>query len=177
VLDWAFPVHVVDPARIAAARGRAFQQLRTELNRLRTDLVEAVDLDPVRDRPALEAILAHWSAGESHLAEPYGRLLDLFPLLPLRGRLIIYRGVPAAFAIWDEALAARGIANVFAHVGLREIGGLARFAILDMCVTLLARGFAEACIGGSESPGLDQFKRQLRPLRSLSLDSWSVDRT
>lgn len=174
-LDWAFPVQVVDLQRIAAHRGRGFQQLRTELHKLRPEFLEPIDLSPVRHRAAVVAILAHWSNGSLALAEPYVRLLDLFGRLPLAGRLIVYRGVPAGFSIWDESLRRDGVANVHADIALREIAGLPRFAVLDMCEALLRRGFAAACLGGSESAGLDQFKRHLRPVRSVALDTWLVD--
>ena len=104
----------------------------------------------------------------------YGRLLELFDELPLKGRVVFQDGQPVGFSIWEETSQTEGLANAYAHIGLHEVPGMARFVIFDMCETLLARGFDRVCIGGSETEGLDQFKRRLRPVESLDLASYDI---
>jgi len=173
LLDWGYPVHVLDTAKVAAHRGRGFQPLRTDLHKIDRGSVEAVDLDPVRHGAAVREIVRRWRHAPEMLA-PYERLLELFGRVRLAGRLILHRGAPAGFAIWDEPAGQRGRANAFAHIGLHEIVGMPRLVVLDMAETLCRRGIAEVCVGGSETAGLDLFKRQLRPVRSVQLDSWRL---
>jgi hypothetical protein len=173
-LDWAFPVHVLDPAAVAAHRGGAFEAVRRGLNWLDHAAIEALDLRPGVHAAAVLDLVGRWAAGDPDRIAPYRRLLGLFGTVPLAGRLVLHAGRPAGFSAWDEAPRARGLANAFAHIGLHEVRGMARFVLYDMCRTLAAKGFAEACIGGSETSGLDRFKRKFAPVRSIRLDTWEA---
>ncbi len=173
-LDWAYPVHTLGTSKVADHRGNLFQQFRTKLNKLDRSRITVDDLQPHQHSEAVAKILKGWNGPEPEKLAPYQRLLDLFGALPLRGRLAFQDGQPVGFSIWEETSQAEGLANGYAHIGLHEVPGMSRFVILDMCETLLARGFDRVCIGGSETEGLDQFKRQLRPVESLDLASYDI---
>ncbi|WP_425088865.1 phosphatidylglycerol lysyltransferase domain-containing protein [Stappia sp.] len=172
VLDWAYPVHTLDTAKLAAHRGGDYEPLRRKLNKLDMDKVTAIEIAPDVHRNTIEGIVALWSHGDRDKSAPYQRLLDLFGAAPLSGRLHFFDGEPAGFSIWEQTTPETGMANAFAHIGLREIPGLSQYVMVDMCRTLEDRGYSRVCIGGSETAGLDQFKRQLRPVRSVSVGTW-----
>ena len=174
ILDWAYPVHILDTAKVIKHTGRMFQQLRTELNKIDTKDVVAFDFNPITHRQAVHDIVQNWSKGEDEKFDPYMRMLDLFKVLPMSGRIVFNKGQPAGFSVWEETFPNNGLANAYAHLGLHEIEGMARFVMLDMCQNLHRNGFSKVCIGGSETAGLDQFKRQLRPVESVVLDSIQI---
>jgi len=176
ILDWAYPVHTLDTAKVVKHTGRAFQQFRTQINKIDTKDVVAFDLDLGVHRQAVREIVLKWSDGEDEKVAPYKRMLDLFKTLPMSGRIVFNKEQPAGFSVWEETFPKNGLANAYAHLGLHEIEGMARFVMLDMCQTLHRNGFSRVCIGGSETAGLDQFKRQLRPIDSVSLGSIQVVR-
>lgn len=53
--------------------------------------------------------------------------------------------------------------------GCEHIKGMSEFIQWSMCRTLAASGIDRVCIGGSETEGLDRFKRKMRPVESLDL--------
>jgi len=171
ILDWAYPVHVLDTAKVVQHSGNEFQQFRTKLNKVDQTLIQAFDLDLTIHRQAVSDIVLKWAEGDQEKITPYMRLLDLFEKVPMAGRIILHNGQPAGFSLWEETFPKSGLANAYAHLGLHEIKGMARYVMLDMCKALHKKGYSKVCIGGSETAGLDQFKRQLRPVRSISLGS------
>jgi len=174
ILDWAYPVHTLDTAKVIKHTGRAFQQFRTQINKIDTKDVVAFDLDLGVHRQTVREIVQKWSDGEDEKVAPYMRMLDLFKILPMSGRIVFNNGQPAGFSVWEETFPNNGLANAYAHLGLHEIEGMARFVMLDMCQNLHRNGFSKVCIGGSETAGLDQFKRQMRPVESVVLGSMQI---
>ena len=170
VLDWRYPVHVLDTAKVVSHRGRGFQHFRTNLNRLNGQNIAAHDLDPRTDRETIAQVLHHWAAPDQH--EVYDRLLDLFGHVSLAGRIITHNGQPVGFSIWEHT--APDLANAYAHIGLYDPRGTSQWVYWDMCRTLEAKGITRVCIGGSETKGLDQFKRKLCPIESIPLSSYTT---
>ncbi len=78
VLDWAYPVHVLDTAKVTAHKGNEYQQFRTKLNKIDPLRIKAIDLNPRHHRQAVGDIVAQWCDGEEDKAAPYIRLLDLY---------------------------------------------------------------------------------------------------
>jgi hypothetical protein len=172
VLDWRYPVHTLDCVAVATLRGRKFQDVRTFLNGLDSSRVEAIDLDPAVHWDAVLSVVRAWAGPDAEEADVYSRQLDLFGCLPLAGRLILYDGSPAGFSIWEKTDQDAGLANAFSHIGFHAIRGMSRFVMVDMCLTLARRGFRHVCIGGSETEGLDLFKRKFCPVESINLKSY-----
>ena len=175
-LDWRFPVHVLDTVAVAAHEGQRFRDFRHNLHRARTHTITSEPLIPAHHRKDVASIAAAWAKNkgdcpQTDTAESYRRMLDLFVHLPMRGRLYRVDGAPAAFSIWEETDKARGIANTFADLTTGNIRGLSEFVMHDMARRLADRGFSRVCIGGSETPGLDAYKRKLNPVESVAVRS------
>ena len=132
------------------------------------------DIDPATDADAVMAVVTAWAGGKPETVDPYRRQMVLFSHLPMAGRLVCFDGKPAGVSIFELTDRATGIANAYAHLAMHEINGLSRYVIVDMCRTLRNRGFRRVCIGGSETEGLDRFKRKFAPVASVSLSSWSA---
>ena len=175
VLDWSFPVHTLDTGAVDRLAGQRFQNVRTHLRRLDMSRVSVRDIDPATDADAVMSVVTAWAGGEPETVDPYRRQMALFSHLPMAGRLVCFDGKPAGVSIFELTDRATGIANAYAHLALHEINGLSRYVIVDMCRTLRRRGFHRVCIGGSETEGLDRFKRKFAPAASVSLSSWRAE--
>lgn len=175
-LDWRYPVHVLDTTAVTHHEGQAFRDFRHNLNRAAKLTITSEALDPTRHHREVETIATAWAANRNgrstdDVAEPYLRLLALFSRLPMRGRLHWIDGKPAAFSIWEETDAPRRIANSFADLTTGHYRGLSEFVMQDMAEQLSVQGFSRVCIGGSEVPGLDAYKRKLNPVESIAVGS------
>ena len=169
-LDWTYPVQTVDTSKVADLSGGGFQQVRQKINRLDLPAITAQSIEPRVHVDDVRAVLQKWSTSEKHGI--YFSLLKWFDHLPLQGRLIYYNLVPVAFTIWEETSQRDKVANGFANIGLYDVPGISSYAIYDMCRTLNERGFEKVCLGGSETAGLDRFKRLFCPVESADLRSF-----
>lgn len=179
VLDWTYPVHVLDTASIQNRSGPKFRDFRQNVNRAfgRNTWSKPIGISNSAHIETVRHITEKWVSGRedySHgdLVEPTEAALDLMRTgkLPMQGILTYEGAMPAGFIIWEETDPARGIAN---SITALSVGGKGadEFAMFKMCEHLQENGFREVCIGGSETPGLDAFKRKMNPVRSVSLSS------
>uniref|UniRef100_A0A0G4I5P0 Phosphatidylglycerol lysyltransferase C-terminal domain-containing protein n=1 Tax=Chromera velia CCMP2878 TaxID=1169474 RepID=A0A0G4I5P0_9ALVE len=80
LLDWRFPVHILDTQKVVKKEGFAFKQFRWKLHCLQQKhRVEKEDLQPGREEDRREAmkLLNTWRPGDDHSV--YDCLLSLFP--------------------------------------------------------------------------------------------------
>jgi hypothetical protein len=169
-LDWTFPIRTIDTAKVFGLSGNGLQHVRQKLNHLDKDLLKSEDLNVSNHKRAIEEILNKWASADKHGI--YYSLLKFFDYLPLTGRIIFYDNQPAGFSIWEETSARKKVANAYANIGLYEMTGLSHFVIYDMCRKLQEKGFEKLCLGGSETEGLDQFKRKFCPVENAELFSF-----
>ena len=99
--------------------------------------------------------------------------MDLFLLknTNLEGQLIYHHDQLKSFAIWDKI----GIfSNEFAIASDKEIDGLSEYQMYNMCIQLEQEGIKKVNIGGSETNGLDRFKKKFHPAYSYNLNTFLV---
>lgn len=178
ILDWTYPVHVLDTAIVNKREGPSFRDFRKNVNRAFGRGQWAVPIDLQRDKAAILSVVDQWASRHDQSVYSYDDLvapsmaaLNLFETgLPINGILIHEGTAPVGFIVWEETDPEKGIANSIAGL---SIGGKGtdEFAALTMCEMLQARGFNEVCIGGSETSGLDAFKRKMNPVRSIKLQT------
>ncbi len=169
-LDWMYPIHTLDTTLVTEHKGGGFQHFRQKHNKLKNTNVTAINLDSKNHRGDIISILTKWAPNEKQ--DVYLRLLDMFDYAPLKGRVVYVDGNPVGFSIFEKTGIKTGIANAFAHIGLHGVIGASQHVMLDMCQVLQCDGFSKVCIGGSETDGLERFKRKLCPVESLQLNSW-----
>lgn len=175
-LDWRYPVHVLDTTRVALHEGQAFHDFRKNVHRAWRAGLTTHPLDPEQDRQSVTAIASAWAldheGSRAELTAPVRRILDLMACttLPIHGLMVVdENGRPVGYSIWEETSPQSGMANGLGNSALPGMKGPSELSYLAACDTLRARGFNAFCIGGSETPGLDAFKRKMNPAASVDL--------
>jgi len=178
VLDWAHPVHVLDVRTVSAHTGDRFRDFRKNLNRAARAELWARPLDLVRDRYAIMGVAEGWATSHggprfSHgdLMAPTRAALSLWGVLPIAGVGVFHAGRMIGFALWEESREKGRIAYGLTSLTFGNARGASEFLYQAMCAELMAKGFGELCIGGSETASLDAFKRKMQPCRSVVLRS------
>lgn len=179
LLDWKYPVHTLSTKDVVEHQGRRFRNFRHGIN-LATDAgLSAKLVDSKKDTATIIKLVDTWAqnaAQENYskddLTAPTRAILSLMETteLPLRGLIVHKDGHPVGFMTWEETYPEAGIANSMCGLSV-EGKGVAEFIYFSMAEILARRGFEYLCIGGSESEGLDQFKRKMNPVKSVLLQS------
>lgn len=187
VLDWAYPVHTLGTPELVAHQGQAFRDFRKNIARANERGLTARPIENEHDRRTVIGLARAWASANPHvgyaqddLIAPTAVIVNLMDKtgVPLHGLIIEEGDKPQGFILWEETDPENGIANSMCNTALAG-KGTTEFAYLSMAKTLLERGFERVCIGGSETPGLDAFKRKMQPVQSIDLQSaaFSASRT
>ena len=179
ILDWSFPIHTLSTQAVAEHEGRKFRNFRHGINLARDANLTASLIDLRRDKAAIKNLTDQWAAESvrkrysyDDLVAPTNAILSLMEntSLPLHGLMVQKDGSPVGFMTWEETDPTNKTAT--SQCGLAIEGkGVIEFIYLSMCEILDKRGFSNLCIGGSETAGLDQFKRKMNPVKSEALQS------
>ncbi|WP_350335237.1 phosphatidylglycerol lysyltransferase domain-containing protein [Coralliovum pocilloporae] len=179
MLDWLFPVHTLSTKAVSEHKGRQFRNFRHGINLARDANLTASLIDLKCDKAAIQNLTNQWAAESirrryslDDLVAPTNAILSLMENteLPLHGLMVQKNGVPVGFMTWEETDPVNRTAT--SQCGLAVEGkGVIEFIYLSMCEILNRRGFSHLCIGGSETAGLDQFKRKMNPVKSVPLQS------
>lgn len=179
ILDWTYPVHVIDTETVTNPAGRKMKSFRHHLAEIDQSRITVKPFNSEGDIPELMSIVDKWARSKAgavdynEMMEVYGGLFDLVlhPALSLKGIKIYYDGILRAYEIWDMPKEPNGTANSFAGFSDAEISGFSEFQHYALCKALLDHGIRHVCLGGSEIEGLDRFKRKMNPVRSIALKS------
>lgn len=169
--------YLYEPARVAAASGRPYRDLRKRLNRFRREArAEFREMRP-EDVPACEALLRHWR-GRQGRRRPF--LLDwwytraalerygAWPEEDLQGWCVTVEGRVAAFAMAGRMQA--GLANFFIAKADPDVRGLSDYLRWAVCGTLSDYALINDA-GDLGLPGLRQHKQKFRPVAKLPVYS------
>lgn len=179
-MDWKYPVHILDVAKVVARRGKNYQQIRQRLNQLDIKKCFTKELDAVRDFDVVLKMTTNWAKAFPYgyystedLISPTKKLLELMKdsRLSICGHIIYFDGTPSAYCLWEEQ---GDIANGYAMSANKNIHGLAEYNIVEMCRYLQNKKITKVNIGGSESEGLNRYKKKFSPIQSLNLKSCVV---
>ncbi len=182
-LDWAYPVHVVKPDTIVKARGAKFQDVRTALNKYRTRIsLRTLQHRDACGHEAISGISRSWlqlRQGTEPAAPQRGYSSSFFESL---SRQLVSRLGKTIHMLFS--LDGRDIGFLVLELGspvcLMAAQISVRMKYLNECMYwILAkwcqqRQISELCLGGSESAGLDRFKRKFSPTRSVPLATYEV---
>jgi len=176
LLDWTYPVHVLDVAKVAAHKGDGFKDFRKNLNRADRAGYTSRSLDLSHDQPSIMALAYQWAEKYpqqdfdlADLIGPSAAGLSLTGTLPIAGVGIFQGCDMEGFALWEETSKDKGLASGITSFTSSEHKGASEFLYQAMCQTLQDKGFKELCIGGSETASLDAFKRKMQPVKSIPL--------
>lgn len=179
ILDWTYPVHVIETGKIVNPAGRKMKSFRQHLSDIDQSRITVKPFHSESDIPELMGIVDKWAKSKEgsvdydEMIEVYSGLFDLVlhPALNLRGIKIYYDGELKAYEIWDMPKDKGGMANSFAGFSDAEISGFSEFQHYALCKALSEAGIERVCLGGSEAEGLDRFKRKMNPVQSVELKS------
>lgn len=181
VLDWKYPTRILSTEAVYNLRGKNFQQVRQRLNQLNKNCLKTENINLNKDRQEILNVIYNWANqyGTSKytyddLIEPSKFLLDLMndKDLKLYGQKILYKGEIKSFCIYE--IVNNFIANEFAISADRLIPGLSEFQIYEMCKQLYNNGIKYINLGGSETLGLDRFKKKFAPIMSYNLQTYKI---
>ncbi|NCC23199.1 MAG: DUF2156 domain-containing protein [Alphaproteobacteria bacterium] len=184
LLDWRYPVHILGTKEVVEHKGAKFKDFRNNVHRARS---RGLNAEPIKTKAHILDALAvcriwasrhvneHYSL--PNLMEPSVIPLELLErrVLPVQGLVAYENGLPIGYIVWEETDPKTGTANSIAGLSIRS-RGTDEFLVLEMCRVLAEKGFSRVCIGGSETEGLDAFKRKMCPVASIPLRSFAIAR-
>jgi hypothetical protein len=92
----------------------------------------------------------------------------------LAGITIFVDGEIQAVGLWDISNVYRKTANLYVDFCNVQITGLSEFLMVECCKTIRDSGIQFVNLGGSESKGLDTFKKKFHPVISIDLCSIEI---
>ena len=184
VLDWTYPLHILSTRLVVDAVGPKFMDTRNRLRQTHKHSIKILPVDAVQHSRMIENLLHRWASHSATTTEEYDNLYSPYENLfansmddgrGLAGLMIIVDDVLQAISLWDVSNRNRKTANLFVNISNTEIKGLSELLIVKSCETLLAEGIEFLNLGGSETAGLDAYKRKFCPVQSLELFSMDVE--
>ena len=175
LLDWKYPIQILDVEKVVEHKGKSFQQLRQRLNNINLNVSQMRPLNIYEDELIIRNIAKKWVDkfpykvySDDDLISPTTALVNLMksPELNIYGHIVYYCGRASAYSIWEES---GNVSNVYAMTADRNIPGLAELNIVIMCQTLFLKGIELVNLGGSESEGLNRYKKKFAPIHSIEL--------
>lgn len=184
VLDWTYPVHTINCADLVAHEGKDYARIRQTMNKFRRSSAMTRELDFNRDTKALQTLAGQWETNTNHydtydLKTNYFNYIARLALdqkdLHLRGLIISVDGQDKGFSIWEPESNGGRTANLFASqvndFGLTNLG---TYLTVVTAEKMLEEGSQYMCLGGSETEGMDRYKRGFIPAFSTSLETVEV---
>ena len=177
VLDWAYPVQIIFCKDTVERKGRNYQVVRQVMNKFSHQDVQSRAVDFEGDGQLLLDLASEWENHRQSYFRGYETQSGYFNRLVKLGRmddsglrwLLLYKdGMPRGFSIWEEG--AQKTANLFASlVTVDSCSNLCTWLVARTCEQVIGNGGHSLCLGGSETEGMDRFKRKFAPGRSVSL--------
>lgn len=173
VLDYKYPVYTISGQQLMSMSGPLLYNFKKTLNKLERRAVRTEEIDFSKHKASIFFILESFQKNsvQNYSADFEAPYLYLFNNLrenaDLKGQIFFYQGKPAGFNIW-ETNSHNMFANDIAHCAL-HIQGLSEYIHFSMARKLAEENIDKICIGGSETLGLDRFKRKMNPVECVQL--------
>jgi hypothetical protein len=182
ILDWKYPVHIISTQQLSQMAGRKFDNMRHMVHKASKLDVQIDSLSPKYLR-AINKLSYRWTRNQTQdeneiddLVSYYVKLIELMRTHPhlLDGLVYLIQDEICGVIIWSKPNPNQSSAT--AHAGLYDttFKGLPEFAWHKASETLFAQGVKLVNIGGSETSGLDAFKRKFRAPHVLDICSFDI---
>jgi len=164
--------------------GGKYMYIRNRIRQLEKKAVRILPFDGIQHSRSVENLLHHWATHNAanreeyeFLYAPYESVFSLAtdPMSGLSGIMIFVDDKLQALGLWDVSNVYRETANLFVNFCNVGITGLSDLLMVKCCETLHNNGVGYLNLGGSESEGLDRFKRKYDPAVSINLSSLAVE--
>ncbi|MDD3287587.1 MAG: phosphatidylglycerol lysyltransferase domain-containing protein [Alphaproteobacteria bacterium] len=179
VLDWQYPVRILSTEKIVKVQGHGYMQIRNHLRQAQKRSIHVNTLS-ISHLPAIKELAFRWAKIRSDdknelidLTTPYTQILHLFKQrnINLSGLVFIIDDKIEAVTLWDVSNVHTPTANIFMNLCNTVIKGLSEFAIKTTAEELQSLSIPFMNLGGSETAGLDSYKKKFIPAYSLDLYS------
>ncbi len=164
ILDWRFPVCILDTGQVSALAGSKFADLRNQFNR---GFKQGFSLFPYAPelKGKVSDLIGAWK--EPECQEPYRELLEIIESCSDRNQGVIAMdgGKAIGFVHFETPLQNDNPANSLSLICAPGYRGLEEFMMVVICKRLRAQGIKRLNIGGSESQGLHRFKMKFNPVQ------------
>jgi hypothetical protein len=179
-LDWRYPAHMLDTARVARVEGNEFAKIRNKCRKTE-GATEILDLQDPAALRAMRAAHKYWEGSmvlrNQDGSDSNGYYMTLFAMIEewphLFNGLVFMQGKrPVGFTVCDAPFMKK--VNLLANLSDATVAGLADYQIVATCRAMSAKGVIALNFGGSETESLDLFKRKFMPVKSLELLSADV---
>lgn len=184
ILDWRYPVHILNTYDVTMCQGRRFGRIRNMLRRLDDHTIKTFAYDPLHHSRAIENLVHEWVSRQTQdkatyedLYTPYDCLLGLsidYPAL-YSGLMVEVDGKLEAVSLWDISNKTNKTANLFMSLVATPYKGLSEYLIVKSCEAANKDSILYMNLGGSEESGLNFFKQKFHPVQSLSLQTVRID--
>lgn len=182
VLDWTHPVYTLSTAAVLEAKGGKFRSFRYDLYQVNADQIKIEKIDPCADMDDILGVIRFWSSDRDdadEIVNGYAFLLNLMqnPAFNMSGLKFYKDNKLIAFEVWSILQNDKTVANNLAGMNVnadQNLKGFSSFQYYTVCKFLHQQGVEKVCIGGSETEGLDNFKRKMNPIKADVLKSIKV---
>lgn len=180
ILDWRYPLHVLDTKKVAEHKGKDFKKVRSKFNQA----AKHISYAPLNSDNALrmmQSVLKFWEGNMIYnekdtddMADFYHAFFDAIKndVIPVNGLIFMDGKRPAGFTVWDQTSLDSAVSLV--NLSDTTVTGLSEFQRVSTCKVLHDNGVQYFNMGGSETAGLDEFKRKFNPVKSLKIHSATV---
>jgi hypothetical protein len=183
-LDWVYPSYDLSVQSLLNPQGPEFSSYRNKINKFRKQGIEVVTakkIPPDRLRTAVKQINESWIRTKqknvtslrdqdiNELMDPYRTLarLSADATSGIDGIFLKREDVYIAFSFWERPGNSHTVPSFAAMTSSYE-PGLSEY--LHRCIAeRLAVRYRHMCVGGSETAGLDHFKRKFSPVKTHRL--------
>lgn len=179
VLDWRFPVHILSTKIVASLEGNHFLRTRNYVKHLKQRNVQIEPLTRWHTTRVMDFAF-RWANKRTdnvneliELVAPYQETFSLLDdeALHLGGLVIKIDGQIQAVTMWEKPNTKTGIANALVNICNTSFKGLSDFAMKVTAEALFSQEVLYINYGGSETEGLDNFKKKFLPAFSIPLRS------
>jgi len=186
-LDWAYPSYDVCLERLINPEGGRLRTYRKKVGKFSDYGMETIGLralDRQEWRNAVSQVNTSWIQSKLRndqslqnlgiplrdLKDPYEALARLYGdiTLEMDGLILKRKGAYVAFSLWERPRKG-DIVPCMAALPRSYERGLSEYLYRCIAHRLRSDGYRRMCIGGSETAGLDQFKRKLDPIDTHKL--------
>lgn len=181
ILDWTYPAHIIATRKLIERDGPTYRSFRNRLNRAFKIGFTGRPIDYQNDQELITSVVNQWATtgnkpqySRDDLTGPTKYLHSLMKkrILKLGGVITFEHNNVQGFWIWEEDRT-NDMALSLVRISLGK-RGCAEFGAFKMAQILKERGIGHFCTGGSETKGLDDFKRKFNPITSIPLKTMTL---
>jgi hypothetical protein len=183
VLDWRYPVRILSTESVGKMQG--FHCSRKMRNKIKIAQLNEIIIEPlsIKHTNPILTFVNLWARDRAedekefeNLTAPYLEFLTFLnePDFNLDGLVFFINNCIQAVVVWEWPSPQSIMANIWISLSNKAFTGIAEFAMQKTAIALDAKGIPYLNFGGSETKGLDDYKKKYEPVYNIELQSIEV---